>query len=188
MVGRIGCHLVVRVQTCFTPLQYDFVRMQTRFAPCNTISYACKHVLRLVIRFRTHANTFCALQHDFVCVQTRFTSLQQTIRGSIWPLHRCSKRFGGRNDRYIVAANDSGVEMTVTSLQQTIRGSIWPLHRCSKRFGGRNDRYIVAANDSGVEMAVTSLQQTIRGSKWPLHCCSKRFGGQNGLLHHCNTA
>ena len=67
----------------FCALQHDFVRMQTRFAPCNMISYACKHVLRLVIRFRTHANTF-----------------------------------------YIVAANDSGVEMTVTSLQQTIRGSI----------------------------------------------------------------
>ena len=45
----------------FCALQHDFVRMQTRFAPCNTISYACKHVLRLVIRFRTHANTFCAL-------------------------------------------------------------------------------------------------------------------------------
>ena len=67
----------------FCALQHDFVRMQTRFAPCNTISYACKHVLRLATRFRTHANTF-----------------------------------------YIVAANDSGVEMTVTSLQQTIRGSI----------------------------------------------------------------
>ena len=53
------------------------------------------------------ANTFCALQHDFVRMQTRFTSLQQTIRGSIWPLHRCSKRFGGRNDRYIVAATHS---------------------------------------------------------------------------------
>ena len=72
----------VCVQTRFTSLQYDFACMQTRFAPCNTISYACKHVL-----------------------------------------HRCSKRFGGRNDRYIVAANDSGVNMTVTSLQQTIRGS-----------------------------------------------------------------
>ena len=66
----------------FCALQYDFVRMQTRFAPCNTILYACKHVLRLAIRFRMRANTF-----------------------------------------YIVAANDSGVEMTVTSLQQTIRGS-----------------------------------------------------------------
>ena len=72
----------MRANTFYT-LQYDFVRMQTRFAPCNTISYACKHVL-----------------------------------------HRCNKRFGGQYDRYIVAANDSGVEMTVTSLQQTIRGSI----------------------------------------------------------------
>ena len=63
-------------------------------------------------------------------------------------LHRCSKRFGGRNDRYIVAANDSGVNMTVTSLQQTI----W----------GQYDRYIVAANDSGGNMTVTLLQQLIR--------------------------
>ena len=77
----------------------------------------------------------------------------------------CSIPFGGQYDRYIVAANDSGVNMAVTSLQQTIRGSIWPLHRCNKRFGGRNDRYIAAANDSEVEMTVTSLQQTIRGSK-----------------------
>ena len=29
----------------FCALQHDFVRMQTRFAPCNTISYTCKHVL-----------------------------------------------------------------------------------------------------------------------------------------------
>ena len=54
------------------------------------------------------------------------TSLQQTIRRSIWPLHRCNKRFGGRNDRYIAAANDSGVEMS---------------------------HYIAAANDSGVNMS-----------------------------------
>ena len=66
----------------FCALQHDFVRMQTRFAPCNTISYACKHVLRLATRFRMRANMF-----------------------------------------YIVATNDSGVNMTVTSLQQTIRGS-----------------------------------------------------------------
>ena len=32
---------------------------------------------------------------------------------------------------YIVAANDSVVNMAITSLQQLIRGSIWPLHRCS---------------------------------------------------------
>ena len=122
----------------FCASQHDFVRVQTRFAPRNTISYACKHVLRLVIRFRMRANTFCALQHDFVRMQTRFTSLQQLIR---W-----SKR-------------------AFTSLQQTIRGSIWPLHRCSKRFGGQYDRYIAAANDSGVEMTVTLLQQLIRWSK-----------------------
>ena len=78
----VATRFCMRANT-FCALQYDFVRMQTRFAPCNTISYACKHVL-----------------------------------------HRCSKRFGGRNDRYIVAANDSGVNMIVTSLQQTIRGSI----------------------------------------------------------------
>ena len=80
----------------FYASQYDFVCMQTRFAPCNTISYACKHVLH-------RCNMI-----SYACKHV---------------LHRCSKRFGGRNDRYIVAANDSGVEMTVTSLQQTIRGS-----------------------------------------------------------------
>ena len=66
----------------FCALHHDFVCVQTHFAPCNMISYACKHVLRLATRFRTYANTFCALQHDFVRMQTRFTSLQQTIRGS----------------------------------------------------------------------------------------------------------
>ena len=54
-------HDFVCVQTRFTSLQYDFVCVQTRFTPCNTISYACKHVLRLAIRFRMCANTFCAL-------------------------------------------------------------------------------------------------------------------------------
>ena len=188
MVGRIGCHLVVRVQT--------------RFAPRNTISYACKHVLRLVIRFRMRANTFCALQHDFVRMQTRFTSLQHdfvrmqtrftscnTISYACKHVLRLVIRFRTHaNTFYIVATTHSMVRMTVTSLQQLIRRSKWPLHCCSKRFGGRNDRYIAAANDLGVNMTVTSLQQTIRGSKWPLHRCSKRFGGQNGLLHHCNTA
>ncbi len=80
----------------FCALQHDFVRMQTRFTPCNTISYACKHVLRLVIRFRTRANTFYIVATTHSVVKTGF---------------------------YIVAANDSGVNMTVTSLQQTIRGS-----------------------------------------------------------------
>ena len=80
----------------FCALQHDFVRMQTRFAPCNTISYACKHVLH---------------------------RCNNSFGGQNGLLHRCSKRFGGQYDRYIVAANDSGVEMTVTSLQQTIRGS-----------------------------------------------------------------
>ena len=77
-----------------------------RLPPCRT---GANMFYTVAIRFRTHANTFCALQHDFVCVQTRFTSLQQLIRGSIRPLHRCSKRFGGRNDRYNVAVNDSEV-------------------------------------------------------------------------------
>ena len=38
------------------------------------------------------------------------TSLQQLIRRSIWPLHRCSKRFGGQYGRYIVAATHSEVK------------------------------------------------------------------------------
>ena len=80
----------------FYASQYDFVCMQTRFAPCNTISYACKHVLH-------RCNMI-----SYACKHV---------------LHRCSKRFGGQYDRYIAAANDSGVEMTVTSLQQMIRGS-----------------------------------------------------------------
>ena len=87
-------HDFVRMQTRFASLQHDFVRMQTRFAPCNTISYACKHVLH---------------------------RCNNSFGGQNGLLHRCSKRFGGRNDRYIAAANDSGVNMTVTSLQQLIR-------------------------------------------------------------------
>ena len=67
----------------FYALQHDFVRMQTRFAPCNTISYACKHVLRLAIRFRTHANTFYIVAANDSGVNMNVTSLQQTIRGSI---------------------------------------------------------------------------------------------------------
>ena len=94
------CTVATRFRThanTFCALQYDFVRMQTRFAPCNTISYACKYVLRLVIRFRMCANTFYIVATTHSVVKTGF---------------------------YIVAANDSGVNMTVTSLQQTIRGSI----------------------------------------------------------------
>ena len=37
----------------------------------------------------------------------------------------CSIPFGGQYDRYIAAANDSGVEMTVTLLQQLIRWAKW---------------------------------------------------------------
>ena len=44
------CIIAIRFRmhaNTFYTLQYDFVCMQTRFTPCNTISYACKHVLRL---------------------------------------------------------------------------------------------------------------------------------------------
>ena len=44
-------------------------------------------------------------------VDMAITSLQQTIRRSIWSLHRCSKRFGGQYGHYIIAANDSVVNM-----------------------------------------------------------------------------
>ena len=60
------------------------------------------------------------------------TSLQQLIRWSIWPLHRCNKRFGGQYGHYIVAANDSVVNMAITLLQQLIRWSL--LHRCGDLF------------------------------------------------------
>ena len=89
----LSCRM--RANTFYT-LQYDFVRMQTRFAPCNTISYACKHVWRLATRFRTHANTFYIVATTDSEVNIAVTSLQQLIRGG---------------------------EMAVTSLQQTIRGS-----------------------------------------------------------------
>ena len=134
---RLATRFRTRANT-FCALQYNFVCVQTHFTPCNTISNVCKHVLRLAIRFRMHANTFYIVATTHSGVNMAVTSLQQLIWRSIWPLHRCSKRFGGRNDRYIVAANDSGVNMTVTSLQQLIRGSIWSLHRCSNSFGGQN--------------------------------------------------
>ena len=35
------------------------------------------------------------------------TSLQQLIRGLIWPLHRCNNSFGGQYGRYIVATTHS---------------------------------------------------------------------------------
>ena len=59
-------------------------------------------------------------------VNMAITSLQQLIRWSIWPLHRCNKRFGGQYG---------------------------PLHRCNNSFGGQYGHYIVAANDSVVNMA-----------------------------------
>ena len=91
-----------------------------RLPPCRT---GANMFYTVAIRFRMHANTFCALQHDFVRMQTRFAPCNTISYACKHVLHRCNKRFGGRNDRYIAAANDSGVNMTVTSLQQTIRGS-----------------------------------------------------------------
>ena len=44
-------------------------------------------------------------------VNMAITSLQQLIRWSIWPLHHCSKRFGGQYGYYIVATTDSVVNM-----------------------------------------------------------------------------
>ena len=97
--------------------------MQTRFAPCNTISYACKHVLH-------RCNNSFGGQNGLL------HRCNNSFGGQNGLLHRCSKRFGGRNDRYNVAVNDSEVWMAITSLQQLIRRSIWPLHRCSNWFGG----------------------------------------------------
>ena len=80
------CTVATRFRThanTFCALQYDFVCVQTRFAPCNTISYACKHVLRLATRFRTHANTFYIVAATDSEGRMTVTSLQQTIRGSI---------------------------------------------------------------------------------------------------------
>ena len=86
---RTGANMFYTVATrfrthanTFCALQYDFVRVQTRFAPCNTISYACKHVLRLATRFRTRANTFYIVATTHSVVNMIVTSLQQTIRGS----------------------------------------------------------------------------------------------------------
>ena len=43
----------------FCALQHDFVRVQARFTPCNTISYMSKHVLHLATQFRTRVNLCC---------------------------------------------------------------------------------------------------------------------------------
>ena len=104
-----------------------------RLPPCRT---GANTFYIVAIRFCMCANRFCALQHDFVCVQTRFAPCNTISYACKHVLHRCNKRFGGRNDRYIAATTDSGVDMAVTSLQQLIRRSIWPLHRCSNCFGG----------------------------------------------------
>ena len=92
-----------------------------RLPPCRT---GANMFYTVAIRFRMHANTFYILQYDFVCVQIRFTSCNTISYACKHVLHRCNNSFGGRNDRYIAAANDSGVNMAVTSLQQTIRGAI----------------------------------------------------------------
>ena len=89
-----------------------------RLPPCRT---GANMFYTVAIRFRMRANTFCALQHDFVRMQTRFAPCNTISYACKHVLHRCNNSFGGRNDRYIVVANDSGVEMTVTLLQQTIR-------------------------------------------------------------------
>ena len=74
----------------FCALQHDFVRMQTRFAPCNTISYACKYVLhRCNNSFGGQYELLRLATNDSV-VNMSCCALQQSIRGSIWPLHRCN--------------------------------------------------------------------------------------------------
>ena len=75
-----------------------------RLPPCRT---GANMFYTVAIRFRMRANTFCALQYDFVCVQIRFTPCNTISYVCKHVLHRCSKRFRGRNDRYIAAANDS---------------------------------------------------------------------------------
>ena len=79
MFYTVAIRFRMRANT-FCALQHDFVRMQTRFAPCNTISYACKHVLHLAIRFRTHANTFYIVATTDSGVNMAITLLQQLIR------------------------------------------------------------------------------------------------------------
>ena len=53
----------------------------------------------------------CIVATTHSAVNMAITSLQQLIRQSIWSLHRCSKRFGGQYGHYIIAANDSVVNM-----------------------------------------------------------------------------
>ena len=72
------------MQTRFTSLQHDFVCVQTRFAPCNTISYACKHVLhRCSNRFGGQYELLRLATTDSG-VNTAITLLQQLIRWSEW--------------------------------------------------------------------------------------------------------
>ena len=93
-------------------------------------------------------------------VDMAITSLQQTIRWSIWPLHHCNNSFGGQYGHYIIATTHSVVNMAITSLQQTIRWSISSLHRCNNSFGGQYRHYIVAINHSVVNMAIYIVAAT----------------------------
>ena len=96
MFYTVAIRFRMRANT-FCALQHDFVRMQTRFAPCNTISYACKHVLH-------RCNTISYACKHVLRLATRFCMRTNTF--------------------YIVAANDLVVNMSCCALQQTIRGSI----------------------------------------------------------------
>ena len=64
-------------------------------------------------------------------------ALQQAIRGSIWVVAPCNKRFGGQYELLRLATNDSVVNMSCCALQQAIRRSIWAVAPCNKRFGGQ---------------------------------------------------
>ena len=79
---------IVAIRFCmcanrFCALQHDFVRVQIRFAPCNTISYACKHVLhRCSKRFGGQYELLRLATNDSG-VNMSCCALQQTIRGAI---------------------------------------------------------------------------------------------------------
>ncbi|WP_276794582.1 hypothetical protein [Segatella oulorum] len=65
--------------------------------------------------------------------------------------YRCNNSFGGRYGHYIIAANDSVVNMGhyIIAANDSVVNM---------------GHYIIAANDSVVNMAITSLQQLIRWS------------------------
>ena len=86
---RTGANMFYTVATrfrmhanTFYALQHDFVRVQTRFAPCNTISYACKHVLhRCSKRFGGQYDLLRLATNDSG-VNMTCCALQQTSRRS----------------------------------------------------------------------------------------------------------